>query len=103
MSAMRDGEMPIGEVAQQTGLTTATINFYVREGIVPPPRKLNRTRAAYNQQHLRWLRVVKRSTASGIPLAVDRFTTRSQRRCCWLYAARVRLSLRGGGTMPSLT
>jgi DNA-binding transcriptional MerR regulator len=68
-NALREGEMSIGEVSKQTGLPTATINFYVREGVIPRPRKLNRTRAAYSDTHLRWLKLIKRTAAQGLPLA----------------------------------
>lgn len=64
-----DGEMPIGRLAEQTGLSTATINFYVAEGVLPPPRKLNRTRAAYTSRHLRLLRMVKQLQGAGYTLA----------------------------------
>lgn len=60
----------IGEVAEKAGVTTATINFYVKEGLVPAPRKLNRTRAAYSEHHLRVIRLIKRlQNAVGMPLS----------------------------------
>ena len=64
------GEFSIGQLARELGLTTATINFYVTEGVLPPPRKLNRTRAAYTQLHLRLLRLIRRMQASGYSLAL---------------------------------
>ena len=32
-------EMPVREVARRTGVTTAAVNFYVRKGLIPKPRK----------------------------------------------------------------
>jgi DNA-binding transcriptional MerR regulator len=43
----RDATMSVGELSRRTGLTTATINYYVRIGVLPPPRKTSQTRALY--------------------------------------------------------
>jgi DNA-binding transcriptional MerR regulator len=63
-------EMNISELARQAGVSTATVHFYVREGLLPAPRRLNRTRAAWSPHHLRLLRLVSRLKANGLPLAV---------------------------------
>lgn len=63
-------EMSIGDLAREAGVSTATVHFYVKEGVLPPPRRLNRTRAAWSSHHLRLLRVVSRLKAGGLPLAV---------------------------------
>ena len=39
--------MAVGELSRRTGLSTAAINFYVREGLLPPPVKTSATRAVY--------------------------------------------------------
>jgi hypothetical protein len=41
----------------------------VAEGVLPPPRKLNRTRAAYSTRHVRILLVIKRMQVAGYTLA----------------------------------
>ena len=41
------GILAVGELSKRTGVTTATINYYVRIGVLPPPRKTSRTRALY--------------------------------------------------------
>ncbi|MEE8045539.1 MAG: MerR family transcriptional regulator [Dehalococcoidia bacterium] len=47
-SAQTDGaSLPVGELSRRTGVTTATINYYVRIGVLPPPRKTSKTRALY--------------------------------------------------------
>ncbi len=67
---LQPGEMLIGELAERSGVSTATINFYVKDGLLPPPRKLNRTRAAYSELHVRALRLIKRcQNAIGMSLA----------------------------------
>jgi DNA-binding transcriptional MerR regulator len=66
---VKPDEMPIRTLAAEVGVSTATINFYVQEGVLPAPRKLNRTRAAYSSRHLRLLRVIKAMQASGYSLA----------------------------------
>ncbi len=67
--AAAEDEMPIRTLAAELGVSTATINFYVQEGVLPPPRKLNRTRAAYSSHHLRLLKLIKVMQASGYSLA----------------------------------
>lgn len=62
--------MGIGELARAAEVSTATIHFYVKEGLLPPPRRINRTRAAWSPLHLRILRAIGRLKASGLPLAV---------------------------------
>jgi DNA-binding transcriptional MerR regulator len=62
-------EMPIRSLATAVGVSTATINFYVQQGVLPAPRKLNRTRAAYSAQHLRLLKLIRAMQASGYSLA----------------------------------
>ncbi len=53
-------------------VSVATINFFVKEGLLPRPRKLNRTRAAYSERHRRLLRMIKRMRASGYSLSHSR-------------------------------
>ncbi|MFN7147054.1 MAG: MerR family transcriptional regulator, partial [Myxococcota bacterium] len=68
MGALHPGEIAIGALARELGLTTATIHFYVKEGLVPPPRRINRTRAAYDDRHRRLLRLVKRLRANRLSI-----------------------------------
>lgn len=66
-SAGADG-IAIGNIAKELGISTATINFYVQQGILPAPKKLSRTRAAYSERHVRVLRLIKRLQAAGFSL-----------------------------------
>jgi DNA-binding transcriptional MerR regulator len=65
--------MTVGELARRTSVSPPTINFYVQQGLLPRPEKLNRTRAAYDERHLQRLAIIKRlQTVHGLPLAVIR-------------------------------
>lgn len=43
--------MKISELARETGTPPSTIRFYVRQGLLPPPIKMGRTRAYYSEHH----------------------------------------------------
>jgi len=61
-------EMPVREVARRTGVTTAAVNFYVRKGLIPKPRKTARTRALYDQRHVDLIHRIRDLQAQGFPL-----------------------------------
>ncbi|MCC6749280.1 MAG: MerR family transcriptional regulator [Deltaproteobacteria bacterium] len=63
------GELTIGKLSKELGIAPSTIHFYVDQGLLPRPRKLNRTRAVYGPVHLRRARLIKRLQAAGLPLA----------------------------------
>ena len=54
--------MKLGALAAASGVSTASIKFYIHEGLLSPGRKKNATTAAYDDAHLhrleliRWLR-----------------------------------------------
>ncbi len=65
--------MLISELAQQSGLTVATIKFYLREGLLPAGQVTSRTRAIYGQEHLDRLRLIRALLdVGGLPLATAR-------------------------------
>jgi DNA-binding transcriptional MerR regulator len=49
----------IGELADRTGVSAATIKYYLREGILPRGQATSRTRASYDEEHVRRLRLVR--------------------------------------------
>lgn len=49
----------MAELADASGLSVATIKFYLREGLLPPGRTLSATRAEYDEAHVRRLRLVR--------------------------------------------
>lgn len=51
--------MRISELSRRSGVPTATIKFYLREGLVPPGRATSATQAEYDESHLRRLRLVR--------------------------------------------
>ena len=50
----------IGELSKITNLSTATINYYVKIGVLSPPKKINKTRAVYSSNHISLLKTIKK-------------------------------------------
>lgn len=51
--------MRISDLARQSGLSVATIKFYLREGLLPPGAPISRTQAEYSDLHLERLRLIR--------------------------------------------
>lgn len=51
--------MRISELSRRSGVSVATIKYYIREGLLPPGRPTAATQAEYDDQHLRRLRLVR--------------------------------------------
>ncbi|WP_069773485.1 MerR family transcriptional regulator [Streptomyces sp. LUP30] len=51
--------MRLAELSERSGVSTATIKYYLREGLLPPGRQVNRTTSEYDEEHLRRLRLVR--------------------------------------------
>lgn len=49
----------MAEVVWRSGLTKETIHYYLREGLLPPPRKTARNAALYGNKHLHRLRLIR--------------------------------------------
>ncbi|MEU1189742.1 MerR family transcriptional regulator [Streptomyces sp. NPDC005859] len=65
--------MRLAELSERSGVSTATIKYYLREGLVPPGRQLNATTAEYDEEHLRRLRLVRAMIQVGrLPVATVR-------------------------------
>lgn len=67
-----DGGEPVavGELSRQTGVSTATINYYVNIGLLPRPEKTGKTRALYPASHAQLIERIKALKARGLPLKV---------------------------------
>lgn len=62
--------IPVGELSRKTGVSPATINFYVNRGLLPHPVKTARTRASYPTQMVERIARIKDFQDRGLPLAV---------------------------------
>jgi DNA-binding transcriptional MerR regulator len=51
--------MRLAELSERSGVSTATIKYYLREGLLTPGRQVNATTAEYDEEHLRRLRLVR--------------------------------------------
>jgi AcrR family transcriptional regulator len=52
--------LPIKELSIQSGVPISTIKYYLRQGVLPNPVKMNRTTAYYTTRHLELLKVITR-------------------------------------------
>ncbi|WP_225823099.1 MerR family transcriptional regulator [Streptomyces naphthomycinicus] len=65
--------MRLAELSRRSGVSTATIKYYLREGLLPPGRQINTTTAEYEEEHLRRLRLVRAMIQVGrLPVATVR-------------------------------
>jgi DNA-binding transcriptional MerR regulator len=62
--------MRLAELSERSGVSTATIKYYLREGLLAPGRQVNATTAEYDEEHVRRLRLVRALIQVGrIPVA----------------------------------
>ena len=65
--------MRLAELSERSGVSTATIKYYLREGLLAPGRQVNASTAEYEEEHLRRLRLVRAMIQVGrIPVATVR-------------------------------
>ncbi|MFD7644550.1 MerR family transcriptional regulator [Kitasatospora sp. NPDC059795] len=65
--------MRLADLSERSGVSPATIKYYLREGLLPPGRLINTTQAEYDESHLRRLRLVRAMIQIGrIPVATVR-------------------------------
>ncbi|OII67166.1 MULTISPECIES: MerR family transcriptional regulator [unclassified Streptomyces] len=65
--------MRLAELSERSGVSTATIKYYLREGLLPPGRRITATTADYGEDHLRRLRLVRALIqVGGLPVAKAR-------------------------------
>ena len=58
----------IGEVAKLTGLSTYTLRFYEKEGLLPNIRKNSAGLRRFSEQDLAWLEILDCLKSTGLPL-----------------------------------
>ena len=62
--------MRISELSRRSGVSVATLKFYLREGMLPRGHVTSRTQAEYDDEHLARVRVIGAlSAVPGLPLA----------------------------------
>ncbi|MEO5731910.1 MAG: MerR family transcriptional regulator, partial [Byssovorax sp.] len=72
-SAPQPLSLRMAELSARSGVPRETIHFYLREGLLPRPRKGGRTVAYYGEEHLERLRIIRRLREEKyLPLAVIR-------------------------------
>ncbi|MEU9200207.1 MerR family transcriptional regulator [Streptomyces sp. NPDC048332] len=65
--------MRLSELSEQSGVSTATIKYYLREGLLPPGQRVSATQAEYGDSHVRRLRLVRALLQVGrLPVATAR-------------------------------
>jgi DNA-binding transcriptional MerR regulator len=65
--------MRLAELSERSGVSTATIKYYLREGLLAPGRQINTTTAEYDEEHLRRLRLIRAMIQVGrMPVATVR-------------------------------
>ncbi|MCX4670259.1 MerR family transcriptional regulator [Streptomyces sp. NBC_01381] len=65
--------MRLAELSTRSGVSTATIKYYLREGLLPPGRRVTATQSEYDEGHLQRLRLVRALIQVGrVPIASAR-------------------------------
>lgn len=60
----------LAELSERSGVSIATIKYYLREGLLPPSKRVSATTADYDEGHLRRLRLVRAMIQVGqVPVA----------------------------------
>ncbi|ROR66982.1 MerR family transcriptional regulator [Agrococcus jenensis] len=57
--------MRIGELSERTEVSSASIKFYVREGLLPPPERVGYNRSEYDDGHAARLRLIRALLETG--------------------------------------
>ena len=63
-----DSDMTIDELAERQGLPVRTIRFYIAQGLLPGPGSRGKS-AAYGEEHLVRLRLIRRLSERHVPLS----------------------------------
>ncbi|MDP5315007.1 MerR family transcriptional regulator [Streptomyces poriferorum] len=65
--------MRLSELSERSGVSTATIKYYLREQLLPPGRRVSATQAEYTDGHVRRLRLIRALLQVGrLPVATAR-------------------------------
>jgi DNA-binding transcriptional MerR regulator len=73
--------LKLGELAKATGLSKETIEFYLRDGVLPKPRKRNGRMADYDESYVQRIRLIKElQERCHLPLSVIKQGLETRRR-----------------------
>ncbi|WP_059008563.1 MerR family transcriptional regulator [Streptomyces specialis] len=62
--------MRLAELSQRSGVSAASIKYYLRAGLLPPGRRVGTTTADYDESHIRRLRLIRALIQVGrVPVA----------------------------------
>ncbi|MEU6374679.1 MerR family transcriptional regulator [Streptomyces sp. NPDC046909] len=65
--------MRLAELSERSGVSPATIKYYLREGLLASGRQINATTAEYDEEHLRRLKLIRAMIQVGrVPVATVR-------------------------------
>ncbi|HYX79638.1 MAG TPA: MerR family transcriptional regulator [Actinomycetota bacterium] len=53
------GRFPIAELVRRTGVPSSSVHFYLREGLLPAPRRTARNRFLYDERHVQAVRLIR--------------------------------------------
>jgi AcrR family transcriptional regulator/predicted DNA-binding transcriptional regulator AlpA len=67
-----DRPLRISDLEKISGVGRSTIHYYMREGLLSPPRKTGKTMAYYDAGHVRELEEIKRLQEEGYPISFIR-------------------------------
>lgn len=71
--SVEGSEMRMAELSRRSGMSVATIKYYLREGLLHPGRRTSVNQAVYDDDHLQRLGLIRALTAvAGLPLSTVR-------------------------------
>ena len=56
---IQEEKMTIGELSRRTGVSTQTIHYYLKEGLLPKPDKTSKTWAYYTYSHVERINMIR--------------------------------------------
>lgn len=69
MEAETERPLRISDLERISGIGRSTIHYYLREGLLPPPKKTGKTMAYYDVGHVRQLKEIKKLQDEGYPIS----------------------------------
>jgi AcrR family transcriptional regulator/predicted DNA-binding transcriptional regulator AlpA len=70
MEYKEDRPLRISDLEKITGINRSTIHYYVREGLLSPPRRTGKTMAYYRADHVGELRRIRELQDDGYPISL---------------------------------